>query len=141
VVDAVGLDVGIVELTSGLVSRKFGSDVILLPIVPQGFPQEDITFYHTSTDCSGDRYLWNNGGLFAYLGSYLGGTVFYTRLADSSFPPLPQNINSQEIVHVGSDPMGLGTCSAKVLNKPSMGKAVAVTDAAFNALVAPFRLK
>ncbi len=110
-------------------------------MTPQGIPQAPITFYHTSANCSGERYLWNNGGLFAFLGQYLGGTVFYTTLADWSFPPLPQTLNSQEVVNVGSDPMGLGVCTPKAMGKQSVGKAIAVTDPVLNAMVAPFRLK
>jgi hypothetical protein len=140
VVDALGVEVGIAELASGLVSRKFGDDVVVLPAGPHGIPQNPITFYHTSIDCSGQRYLWNNGGLFAYLGQFLGGTVFYTRLADWSFTPT-QTINSEEQVNVGSNPMGLGVCTRRSLGSQSMGPAIAVTDPVFNSLVAPFRLR
>jgi hypothetical protein len=141
VVDALGTEIGIAELTTGLVSRKYGSDVVLLPMTPQGIPQDSITFYHTSKDCSGDRYLWNNGGLFAFLGQYLGGTVFYTTLADWAFLPLSQTLNSEEVVKVGSDPMGLGVCTLKAMGNQSMGKAIHVTDPVLSSLVAPLRLK
>ena len=105
-------------------------------MTPQGIPQAPITFYHTSADYSGDRYLWNNGGLFAFFGYYLGGTVFYTTLADWSFPPLTQNLNSLEVINVGSDPMGLGVCTTKAMGKLSMGKAFHVVDPVLNSMVA-----
>jgi hypothetical protein len=141
VIDASGVEVGIVEISTGLVSRKFGSDVVMLAMAPQGIAQGAITFYHTSANCTGERYLWNNGGLFAYFGQYLGGAVFYTRLADSAFTPMAQTINSREVVNVGSDPMAPGTCIPGPMGNQSMGPAVAVVDPALNSLVLPFRLR
>jgi hypothetical protein len=141
IIDASGVEIGIVELSTGFVSRKFGSDVVMLAMAPQGIAQAAITFYHTSANCTGPRYLWNNGGLFAYFGQYLGGSVFYTRLADAAFPPMAQTINSREVVNIGSDPMTMGSCTASPMGFQSMGPVVAVTDPALNSMVVPFRLK
>jgi hypothetical protein len=78
VVDAAGVDVGVIELSSGLATRRFGDDVVLLSVTPQGFFQGEINFLHTTSDCSGERYLPNNGGSLAYYGYLSGWTVFYT---------------------------------------------------------------
>jgi len=141
VIDAVGVEVGYVDLMSGVVTRKFNGDTVMFSMTPQGIAQSSITFHHTTADCSGERYMDNFGGYFAYAGFYLGGSVFYTRLADSAFPMLPQPIRSEEQVNIGANPMALGVCTPKAPHSMSVGPAVAVTDPVFNALAAPFRLK
>jgi hypothetical protein len=141
IVDALGAEVGTIELTAGLVSRKYGDDVVLLPLAPQGFTQADITFFHTSSDCSGPRYLMNNGGLFGYIGSLIGSSVFYTRLADWAFTPLSVPVLSVEVVPVNSDPFQPGACTPQNRGKMSIGVAVGVTDPEIASFQAPFRLK
>jgi hypothetical protein len=125
------------DVVNGLVARWFGSDLVLLSVTPQGFAQADIVFYHTTSDCSGDRFLANNGGLFAYFGQVLGSTVFYTRLADSSGPVWPQPFLSAEIVRVGDDPANRGSCSNGFSFSDSLGRAIMVNDTPFTV---PFRL-
>jgi hypothetical protein len=141
VVDGSGAEVGIVELGSGLVARKFGADMLLLFVTPQGFYQSDIMFFHKSADCSGERFLSNNGGSLAYFGQVSGPTVFYTTLSDRSWTPKTETINSYEIVKLGTDTMVMGECTATAMGPQPVGAAVGVTDPAFGALVAPFRLR
>ena len=142
VVDGSGTEVGIVELGSGLIARKLGADTVLLFVTPQGFYQQpEIMFFHTTTDCSGDRYLRNNGGLLAYFGQTSGSTVFYTTFSDASSTPRTEAVNSQEVVRPGADPMATGECTATGTSDQAVGVAIAVTDSTLGALVAPFRLR
>ena len=135
-----GVEVGVIELSSGLLPWKFGEDVVALFVSPAGFYQGPITFYHATTDCTGVRYLPNNGSTyaFAYFGHVLGGTVFYTTLSDPSFPPLPEGVKASESV---SDPTVPGLCLPYEHAASSVGLAVEGNDAAFKALVPPFRLR
>ena len=141
VVDGSGAEVGLVELSSGMVARKLGADTVLLFVTPQGFYQNDIMFFHTSTDCSGDRYLRNNGELLAYFAQMSGSTVFYTTLSDASSTPRTEALNSYEVVRPGADPMAIGECTATAMGDQAVGAAIAVMDPALGALVAPFRLR
>jgi hypothetical protein len=142
VVDGSGVQVGIVELGSGLMPRKLGADTVLLFVTPQGFYQQpEITFFHTTTDCSGDRYLRNNGGLLAYFAQMSGSTVFYTTFSDASATPRTEAVNSYEVVRPGADPMAVGECIASEMGDQAVGTAIAVTDSTLGALVAPFRLR
>jgi hypothetical protein len=141
VVDGSGAEVGVVELSSGLVARKLGADTVLLFVTPQGFYQSDVTFFHTTSDCSGDRYLRNNGGLLAYFGQMSGSTVFYTTLSDASPTAATQMLNSYEVVRPGADPAAMGECTAGGMGDQAVGVAIAVTDSTVGALVAPFRLR
>jgi hypothetical protein len=140
VVDGSGAEVGIIELSSGLVTRKLGNDVVLLFVTPQGFYQGDVTFFHTSTDCSGVRYLSNNGGSLAYFAQLSGSTVFYTTVSDRSLTPRTETLNSYEVVKLGADPVALGQCTATAMGDQPVGAAIAATDQTLGALVAPFRL-
>jgi len=141
VVDGSGAQVGIIELSSGLVTRRFGDDVVLLYVTTRGFYQGDITFFHTTTDCSGQRFLANNGGSLASYGQASGSTVFYTTFSDASLTPRTEALNSYEVVRAGTDPMTMGECTATALGDQAVGAATAVTDLALGALVAPFRLR
>ena len=123
-----------------MITWKFGDDVVLLNVMPGGFYRGDITFYHTSSDCSGTRYLWNNGGVFAYYGQMSSGTVFYTRLADPLQPALYE-VNSYEAVKPGDDLTATGSCTALAMGFVSVAPALAVTDPALGAFAAPFKLK
>jgi hypothetical protein len=140
VVDSSGTEVGTVELSTGLVTRRFGDDVVLLFVTPQGFYQGDITFFHTSSDCSGQRYLQNNGGALAYLGQLSGSTVFYTPLSDPS-PTQGEAIESYEVVRPGADPMAMGECVTSQLGTQTVGAVKAVTDPTLGNIVPPFRLR
>jgi hypothetical protein len=141
VVDGSGAEVGIIELSSGLLTRKLGDDTVLLYVTPRGFYQGDITLFHTTTDCSGQRFLANNGGSLASYGQASGSTVFYTTFSDASSTPPTQTLNSYEVVKSGADPMAMGECTATAMGDQAVGAAIAVTDAAVGALVAPFRLR
>ena len=140
IVDQNGTAIGVVDLVNRLVTWKFGDDVVLLPVMPGGFVQGAL-FYHTSDNCSGPRYLGNNGGMFAYYGWSLGVTVFYTRLNDPSLPPLSEEVNSYEVVNAGDDPTALGSCTKFAMGFQSVGEVTMATDPALSAFVAPFRLK
>jgi hypothetical protein len=135
IVDSGGAPIGVIELSTGLVTRKISDDVLLLPVMTGGFVQGAI-FYHTSSDCTGTRYLGNNGGAFAYYGQILGTTVFYTRLADPSASP-SEDINSYETVIPGKDT----TCNLYPVGLQSVGAVETVTDPALGAFGIPFRLK
>ena len=121
--------------------RKLGADTVLLFVTPQGFYQGDVTFFHTTTDCSGERFLSNNGGSLAYFAQLSGSTVFYTTVSDRSSTPRTENLNSYEVVGPGADPMAPGACTVTSMGDQPVGAAVAVTDLAVGALVAPFRLR
>ena len=115
---------------------------MLLFVTPQGFYQQpEIMFFHTTTDCSGDRYLRNNGGMLAYIGQMSGSTVFYTTLSDASSTPPTLMLNSYEVVRPGADPMAMGECTVSGMGDQAVGTAIAATDSTLGALVAPFRIR
>jgi hypothetical protein len=128
-------------LSSGLVTRRLGDDTVLFYVTPRGFYQGDITFFHTTADCSGQRFLSNNGGSLAYYGQMSGSTVFYTTFSDASTTPRTEALNSYEVVRPGADPMAMGECTATAMGDQAVGAATAVTDPALGAMVAPFRLR
>ena len=109
--------------------------------MPDGFVQSEITFYHTSNDCTGPRYLGNNGGTFAYYGQKSAEMVFYTRLASPTAVLMPEELNSYEVVRPGDDPAAVGACTAASMGLQSVGEVVTATDSALAAFTTPFRLK
>ena len=141
IVDATGTEVGILDLGAGVVTRKIGDDLLMLSVSPSGFVQRDTTFYHTSADCSGERFLPNNGGVFAFFGWYVGGTLFYTSLADIANTPMAEELNSYEVIRVGDDPSAPGTCTPYPIGLQSAGRVHTVVDPTMTALVPPFRLR
>jgi hypothetical protein len=135
IVDANGLVIGTMHLLSGMVERRFGSDVVLLPVTPQGFVRADVTFYHTTADCSGDRFLPNNNGLFAYMGYLVGNSVFYTTLSNPSEPA--RTFRSARTV----TPAGNSSCATGFAIDSWQGTAVMATDSALGSFALPFRLQ
>jgi hypothetical protein len=141
IVDANGVDVGLLDLGAGVITRKVGNDLLMLSVTPAGFVQRDTTFYHTSSDCSGQRFLPNNGGVFAYFGWYTGSALFYTQLSDPSSAPMAEELNSYEVVKPGDDPLAMGACTPYPLGLQSAGAVQTVIDPGLSSFVAPFRLK
>jgi hypothetical protein len=141
VVDANGLEVGVLDIATGLVTRLLDGVVVTLSATPNGFVETDVVFLHTSTDCSGTRYLHNNWSAFTHTGALVSGTVFFTMLADPRNPLHPEPLNSYEVVRPGSDPDAMGACTRMAMGRQSVGPVRAVRDPLITGLTAPFRLQ
>ncbi len=84
VVDRVGTYVGqLLDAYSGWVMRAVGDDRLFVPTSANGIPEIAASFYHTTTDCSGDRYLINfNGAGLLFYTQFAKGHLVYTRALD-----------------------------------------------------------
>jgi hypothetical protein len=125
---------------TGLLTRKFGDDLVVLQATPLGFVQTPIVYFYTSNDCSGQRYLENrNGAGFAFAGQVSGGAVVYSRLVD---PYLQVGLTalSYEALEPNQDPDQRGTCT-EYGALMSMGPVTVVRDPAVAALVPPFEVQ
>lgn len=140
--DAVGNPVGTaVDPYTGAIARKVGNDWLLFQVLPSaGFAPYQINFFHTTSDCSGPRYLQViNGQGFTYNALVRGSMVFYTKAVDPNLQ-LQVQINSAEVVAPDQDPTTPGTCMPfDYLG--SMGPVTAASDPGLANLVAPFKIK
>lgn len=141
IVDSLGQAVGMpMDLYQGTIARQIGTDWVSLPATANGFTPGAITFYHKTSDCSGDRYMLNyNGAGLVYAGQVRGTTVFYTRLVDPA-RTTTTSMSSYEVLAIGQDPTTTGTCYTYSLTLP-VGLVVTATDATLGTLVPPFHVQ
>ena len=138
VVDSLGHDVGPLVMTAGgpTVSRKLGTFTFLLDvgtngfIIPLHFP-----FYHTTSDCSGPRYILIEPNSF-----WRGSTNIGTQLFYAVDPPQQITVNSIEYFTSPTDPNQPGPCQGFGATTFS-GGLVATFDLSTLGLVPPFRLQ
>jgi hypothetical protein len=127
----------------GLVMRRVGPDTVVFYASPNGPDANPIEFYHTTNDCSGDRYLHTGyqRGL-AYFAQVHLGTIFYTKVADP-MAQLQVQVGSVERFEANEDAMlGPGTCKeAEPGRVESAGVATASTDPVLVGLTLPLRIK
>ena len=106
VVDSLGQEVGPL-ISSGFAGVKIGNLVAVVNITPDSIQDNAafLNFFHTSTNCSGTRYLFNSGQIPGP-GSVVSGTLY--------FPVQPYQqltINSVELFNQGDDVSQPGQCS------------------------------
>ena len=125
VVDATGTRLGtLVDAFNGMVMRQVGPDRLLIQTSANGVLQAAVAFYHTTSDCTGARYLtnMNNAGYF-FVGLVNGPQVAYTRSLD----PALTTTRSVERFVAGQDLTTPGTCTTATSNR-SIGPVVIVSD-------------
>jgi hypothetical protein len=136
-VDSLEQSVGtVVDLSQGTIVRRVGTDLLTMPAPRNGFTSSAITFYHTSSDCSGPRYLVDssNGAGFAYAAQVHETTLLFTRTRATIA------VGSRETLGATQDPGAMGIC-ARYSAMLSVGPAVALTDTELGNLVPPFHIK
>lgn len=144
VVDMANAEVGVAtDPFGGLVMRRLGNDTVVFFASPAGPDSGAIEFYHTTADCSGDRYVHTGfqRGL-AYFSQVHLGTVFYTKVADPN-AQLQVPIGSIERFEANEDPLlQAGACRAADPGRmESAGVVNAVTDPVLATLTPPLRIK
>jgi hypothetical protein len=127
----------------GLVMRRVGADSVVFFASPNGPDSGPIEFYHTTSDCSGARYLHTGyqRGL-AYFAQVHVGTIFYTKVADP-MAQLQVPVGSIERFEANEDALlPGGTCNvADPGRTESAGVATSFTDPVLAGLTLPLRIK
>jgi hypothetical protein len=129
---------------SGIVLRKVGQDHVVFFASPGGPDEGTIDFFHTTADCSGDRYLGISGGRgFAYYALIHRGAVFFTKTpaTDPLGVPAAVDVHSFERVEAGQDAMAPGSCNPYVQDGANVGVVTAVSDSVLASLALPLRIK
>jgi hypothetical protein len=143
VVDANGQDVGILtDPMNGTVVRKLESgDAVWFTAPASGLPKGPINFFHSSADCSDQRYLQIMGGQgIVFFGQVHGGAIFYTKTLDPFFM-VSVPVRSYEHFEAGQDATLPGTCIPWAGGNRSVGVVTTAIDQAVSAFVAPLRLR
>jgi hypothetical protein len=142
VVDQNGQVVGVAaDPFGGRVFRRVGNDPIIFAATPAGPVAGPIDFYHSTPDCSDNRYVqtfWSAG--FAYFASVRGGTVFYTTTTDPT-GSVQVPILAYEHFEADADPTQPGMCTPLDGGTASLGVLTIATDATLASLSLPLRLK
>ena len=124
---------------NGLVFRQVGPDRLFIQTSANGVAQSAVSFYHTTTDCSGARYLTNQNGAGYFLWGFVSGMqVAYTRFVDPSSTSTTA-VRSVERFTVGQDLTAPGTCAAASGNR-SIGPVIIVSDPGL-AVATPLKLE
>lgn len=143
-VDANGLPVGtLLDGYNGGVMRQVGADRVYFQATAAGIPAPTVQFLHTTTDCSGQRYLNNqNSAGLLYFAQASGAHLAYTRLVDPGYG-VGLVAKSIEVVAPGQNMTAPGECYPQLENEvqQSMGVAVIANDPSLGALVPPFRIQ
>jgi hypothetical protein len=128
VVDATGARLGtLLDGFNGFVFRQVGPDRLFIQTSANGVTQSAVLIYHTTTDCSGARYLANQNGAGYFLWGFVSGVqVAYTRFVDPS-TTTTMAVRSVERFTVGQDLTTPGTCGAASGNR-SIGPVIIVSD-------------
>ena len=131
----------VTDLFSGFIVRRVGNDVLALYAAPSGVLAGPIDFYHSTADCSDNRYLPIMGGAgFAYFTWPRGGTLFYTKAVDTaSTPQLP--IKAYEHFEVTDDATHPGVCTPYEAGLASIGVVTTATDPVLASLALPLKVK
>jgi hypothetical protein len=143
VVDALNTEVGVAtDPVYGVVTRRLGADLVVFNATAAGPVARPIEFFHTTPDCSGDRYLptFSQVGL-AYFAQVRQGTIFYTTTPDPA-GTLQVPVGSVEFVGLGDDATLPGSCSPVPGDVVmSIGVVTMAFDHAMAALTPPLRIK
>jgi len=149
-VDATDTEIGVAtDPFSGIVTRRLGDDLVVFFASTGGLDTGAIEFLHTSSDCSGDRYVTTSfqRGL-AYFAQVHLGTLFYTKTADPGMQiQLP--VGSVEKFEVNEDATlpwmpgsPVGKCTEASQGRvESAGPLTMVTDQVISGLTPPLRIK
>jgi hypothetical protein len=142
VVDQNGQDVGVAtDVFGGFIYRRVGNDAIMFFATPAGPATGPIDFYHSTVDCTDNRYLPIVGGAgFAYYATVRGGTAFYTKTMDPN-GTLQVPILAVEHFNAADDATQAGVCSAMAVAGASLGVVTTATDPVLASLALPLRLK
>jgi hypothetical protein len=142
VVDQNGQQVGVaVDPFSGLVFRRIGEDAIIFFASVNGPAAGPIDFYHSTANCTDNRYLPIAGGSgFAYSATVRGGTAFYTKAADlTGTTQVP--ILAYEHFEANDDATQPGACIPYDVGSASLGVVTMASDPVLGSLALPLRLK
>ncbi|HEY1909720.1 MAG TPA: hypothetical protein VGG73_02255 [Vicinamibacterales bacterium] len=138
-VDQNGTEIGTAtDPFGGMIVRRAGDDAVAL-FGSTGGLDDEITFYHTTTNCTDPRQFYVDGGSgLAYLGAAHGGALFYTR----TIIPGPQvPVVAVERFEKGQDATQPGVCTLEDHGSGSLGVVTMVIDSALANLALPLRLK
>jgi hypothetical protein len=132
-------DQPVAMVVDGLQSlRKIGNDWVVLQTLQTGFPEQDVFFYHTKSDCS-DARLFNVSPTVAYFGVVHTGALFYAK--DFSV----QHVVAYESIPAGTDAVPLApVChsdSTTDFGNLEVGVVQTVVDPAISTLAPPFRIR
>ena len=126
---------------NGLVLRQVGRDKLLISVTANAVVESTVRFVHTTTDCSGPRYIPNmNGAGLLPLAQVAGSQLAFTRLVDPGYA-VAVTARSVETMRPGQDLTTPGPCTTLRAYVQSMGEAVIVSDPALTSLVPPFRVE
>lgn len=129
---------------SGIVVRKVGQDYVVFFASPSGPDGGPIDFYHTTADCSGDRYVSISGGRgFAFFAQVHQGAVIFTKTPAMDALGAPTAVDVHSVEHIGAaqDAMLPGVCEAGEGLGMSVGVVTAVNDPVLASLALPLRIK
>ena len=141
VVDAAGTPVGqLIDAYNGWVVRSVGPDRVVVPTSAAGVPEGTATFYHTTTNCTGERYLFNyNGAGIVFFAQFANGHLLYTRAHDSGLGS--RLMGSVETLGVNQAITEQGETCAPYEYTVSVGVAVTAPAPELRTLVAPLRVE
>ena len=137
VVDSRGQDVGPFEQSIGgsFALRRITGFTFALSITKSGFVSGFVNFFHMTSDCSGDRFVIEDGARLVRIAPQINGKLIYA--AD----PLQQiTANSLETVTPPADLNMPGHCS-RLNPTPELAGLVTTFDLSTLGLVPPFHLE
>jgi hypothetical protein len=142
VVDQNDQEVGIAtDPLTGLLARHVGDDLVTFYITPNGPLPGTIVFYHSTDDCSGDRYIGIPGGSgFVYSAMVHRGAIFYTKTDPNTAPVV--DLRAYEQVEESEDAIKPGVCTP--FPAPvgvQVGVVTGVADPVLANLKLPLRIK
>ena len=105
VVDSLGHEVGPFVQTSAVL-RRISGITFLMSVSANGFQPGSFSFVHTTSDCSGPRYYYEDESQLYRGASITGAQLFYA--AD---PRQPKQFSSGERIIPPADPNQPGICS------------------------------
>jgi hypothetical protein len=118
-----------------------GDDVIVFFASLGGPTAGPIDFYHSTPDCSDNRYIPISGGAgFSYFATVRGGTAFYTKTMDPA-GTLQVPVLSYEHLDASDDATLPGVCMPYDVGNASLGVLTMASDPTLANLALPLRLK
>jgi hypothetical protein len=143
VVDANNTEVGVAtDPFSGIVMRRVGADTVIFFASPAGPDGGVMEFFHTTPDCTGDRYVRTafQRGLAFFAQVHLG-TIFYTTTVDPG-GALQVPVGSIERFQANEDATQPGLCvPVEPGTVDSLGVVTTVSDPVIAGLTPPLRIK
>jgi hypothetical protein len=123
------------------VVRKVGNDAVWFTAPASGLQSAPINFFHSSTNCTDQRYLQIAGGQgLVFFGYVHGGAIFYTKTLDP-FYNVAVPIHTYEHFDAGQDATLPGQCIAWEGGVRSMGVVTTAIDPAVATFVAPLQIR